>query len=176
MPSSLEIRFVVIGGWKMTGAGKQIEWHTTAVVLDLKQKVLKWETVKQPFQRRALTTAAYDRKVYVIGGLTEDAETALSVNIFDPAKNSWTIGPDIPGPQRNGFTPASCVAGGRLYVSPADGKLYRLAAKGGDWEGVGAFKQARIVHRMVAVNDKLLIAVGGASKGENVAVIESIQP
>ena len=130
-------KLVVIGGHKMNGAGKKTEWHTTTVVLDLKQKALKWEAVKQPFQRRALTTAAYDGKVYVIGGLTEDAGTALTVNIFDPAKNVWTTGPDIPGPQRNGFTPASCVAGGRLYVSPADGKLYRLAAKGDFWEEAG---------------------------------------
>jgi hypothetical protein len=102
--------------------------HPTALVLDLQQQPLQWETVNQPLQRRALTTAAYDGKVYVIGGLTENAGAVLTVNIFDPAKSAWTTGPDIPGPQRNGFIAASCVAGGRLYVSSADGKLYRLAA------------------------------------------------
>jgi hypothetical protein len=167
-------KLVVIGGWKMNGAGKKAEWHTTALILDLKQKPMKWETVKQPLQRRALTTAAYDGKVYVIGGLTEDAGAVLTVNIYDPAKNAWTTGPDIPGPQRNGFTPASCVTGGRLYVSPADGKMYRLAPKGDAWEEAGKLKQARVVHRMVAVNDKLLLAVGGASKGDNVALTESV--
>jgi N-acetylneuraminic acid mutarotase len=114
--------------------------------------------------------------VYVIGGLTADSGPALTVNIYDPAKNAWTTGPDIPGRQRNGFTPASCVAGGRLYVSPADGKVYRLAAKGDAWEEAGELKQARVVHRLVAADGNRLVAVGGASKDGNVALTESVQP
>lgn len=169
-------KLVVVGGWKMNGAGKKADWGTTALALDLKQQPLKWQTLQQPFQRRALTAAAYEGKVYALGGLTPDSGTELTVNVYDPAKNAWTTGPDLPGPRRNGFTPASCVAGGRLYVSAADGKLVRLTAKGNAWEVVGQLKQPRIVHRMVAASDNLLVAVGGASKGDNVALTEAIRP
>jgi hypothetical protein len=167
-------KLVVIGGWNMKGAGKAAEWHTTALVLDLQQKPWKWEAVNQPFRRRALTACTLSGKVHVLGGLTEDGSTVLTMNIFDPAKNAWSTGPDIPGSSANGFTPASCVAGGRLYVSPADGKLYRLATKEDAWEAVGTLTQARVVHRLVAPDDALLLAVGGASKGGNVPTIESI--
>lgn len=167
---------IVVGGWKMYGAGKKTDWHTTTLVLNLKQQPLQWQSVKQPFQRRALTAASYNGKVYVIGGMTEDAGAALTVNIYDPAKDVWATGPDIPGPQRNGFSAASCVAGGRLYVSPADGRLFRLGTKGDTWEEAGHLKQSRIVHRMVAVNAGLLLAIGGATKGDNVALTEAIAP
>lgn len=167
---------VVVGGWKLTGAGQAPEWHTTSLVLNLKQRPLKWEAVKQPFQRRALTTTAHGGKVYVIGGLGPDSGVELTVTIYDPQKKAWAAGPDIPGPQRNGFTPASCVADGRLYVSAGDGRLFRLAAPGDAWEEAGRLQVPRIVHRMVAVPNNRLLALGGSSKGNPVALTEVITP
>jgi hypothetical protein len=76
----------------------------------------------------------------------------------------------------NGFTPASCVAGGRLYLSPADGIVRRLSEKGDAWEEVGKLQQARVVHRLVASGDDLLVAIGGASRAGNVALVEAIEP
>lgn len=169
-------KIVVVGGWRMNGAGKEADWHATTLILDLKQERLAWKSVKQPFQRRALTAAAHDGKVYVIGGMSADSEIERTVNVYDPAKDAWTTGPEIPGPERNGFTPASCVAGSKLYVCGADGKLVRLTAKGDAWEQVGQLKQPRFVHRMVAANDNLLVAVGGTSKGDNIACTEAIVP
>ena len=66
------------------------------------------------------------------------------------------------------------IAGDPVFLSAADGKLIRLTAKGDAWEDVGRLKQPRIVHRMVAANDNLLVAVGGAFRGDNVAVTEAI--
>ncbi|MCI0464081.1 MAG: DUF4198 domain-containing protein [Gemmataceae bacterium] len=169
-------QLVVVGGWKMNGAGKKTDWHTTALVLDLKQQPLKWQPVKQPFRRRALTAAVHDGKVFVVGGMTEDSVTELTVNVYDPAADAWATGPDLPGPRRNGFAAAAIAAGGRLYVSPADGRLFRLAAQGDTWEELGRLQQPRIVHRLVAARDDLLVAVGGASKGDNVALTEAIKP
>lgn len=169
-------KLVVVGGWNMKGAGKEADWHSTALVLDLSKQPLQWEAVMQPFRRRALTAAPHDGKVYVIGGMAADSGIELTVNVYDLEKNVWTTGPDIPGPQGNGFTPASCVAGGRLYLTAADGKLVRLAGNGDAWEEVGRLKQPRIVHRMVAAHDNLLIAIGGAYQGDNVALTEAIEP
>jgi N-acetylneuraminic acid mutarotase len=169
-------KLVVVGGWNMHGAGKPTDWHDTALVLDLAKATLMWHAVKQPFQRRALTATAHNGKVYVFGGMNDDTKTMLKVNIFDPASNAWTLGPDIPGPRRNGFTPASCSADGALYVSPADGRLLRLTRKHDAWEEVGQLKQPRIVHRMVPARENLLVVVGGASGGDNVALTEAIVP
>src|SRR5262249_18196247 len=100
-------RLIVAGGWDMRGTGEGPVWHTTAVVLDLKDPK-KWESVKQPFKRRALTMASHDGKAYVIAGMTEKGDMTLGVDVYDPAKDAWTKGPDIPGPKGNGFSAAAC--------------------------------------------------------------------
>jgi YHS domain-containing protein len=169
-------RIVVVGGWRMTGAGTKPTWHDTALVLDLNDKPLRWRAIAQPFRRRALTAAAHDGKVFILGGLTDEGEMDLGVDVYDPKRGSWTTGPSLPGPIRNGFTPASCVAGGRLFVSTADGKVSRLSEKGNAWEEVGRLRQPRSVHRMVSADEELLVAVGGASRAGNVALTEAIEP
>jgi uncharacterized GH25 family protein/N-acetylneuraminic acid mutarotase len=169
-------RVHVAGGWRLKGVGVEPVWHDTALVLDLANNDPKWEPFQQPFQRRALTAAAFQDKVYVIAGLSPDAKTHLTVNVYDPAQGEWTTGPDIPGPPMNGFTPASCVAGGRLYLTPADGKVLRLSERGDAWEEVGQLKEPRFVHRMLPVTDDCLLVVGGASRKGNVALTETIAP
>jgi N-acetylneuraminic acid mutarotase len=169
-------RLYVLGGWKMNGGGNKPRWHETACVLDFGCKPLKWESVPQPFARRALTAAVLGGKVYIIGGMNAESRIERTVNIFDAASGRWSIGPELPGITRNGFTAAACVAGACLYVSPADGKLYRLSAKGAAWQEAGALVQPRIVHRMVAGDGGRLIVLGGASKQGNVARTETVEP
>jgi hypothetical protein len=167
-------KLVVVGGWTMKGAGTEPEFRTEALVLDLTQPVLKWQSVKQPFRRRALTAAVRQGKVYVFGGLISGGGPSLAVDVFDPASAAWSSGPNIPGPARNGFAPASSVSGGRLFLSPADGQLLRLSERGDVWEKVGALKQPRLVHRLVAAGDDKLIVLGGASRDGNVAAAEAL--
>jgi N-acetylneuraminic acid mutarotase len=168
-------KIVVVGGWNMKGAGSNV-WSKTAVILDLKQQPLKWRTVQQPFERRALAAATLGGKVFVCGGISADAGIKLTTNVYDAAKDQWTSGPDLPEPSSNGFSPAACTAGDRLYVSLGDGKVVRLSAKAESWEEVGRLKQARIVHRMVAGPDNLLVVVGGSSKSGTVALTETLRP
>lgn len=167
-------KLYVVGGWELKGADQESRWHDAALVLDLKQASPRWEPVAQPFRRRALTATAHAGKVYVFGGLAAGAKAVPTVNVYDPAKSAWTTAPDIPGGGRNGFTPASCSAGGRLYVSPANGTIYRLSAAGDAWEEVAKLQQPRLVHRLVPVSDNLLVAVGGASQGENATLVEAV--
>lgn len=166
----------VVGGWKMAGKGGESRWHTTALALDLTKKPLKWESFPQPFKRRALTASVHGGKIYVFGGLADGAKLGPRVDVYDPATRTWSKGPDLPGGPRNGFTPASCSTGGRLYLSPADGTLYRLDARGTAWEKAGRLEQPRVVHRLVAVANDRLLAVGGASKGGNIARTETLRP
>ncbi|MCE9534440.1 MAG: hypothetical protein K8T89_25455 [Planctomycetes bacterium] len=169
-------KLYVMGGWNMNGAGQKTEWHKNALLLDLAKQPLAWESIPQPFQRRALTTAAFNGKVYVIGGLTADAETDKSGDVYDPATKKWSKLIALPGGMMNGFTPASCVADNKLFVSPADGKFYRLSADEKKWEEVGALMQARFVHRVVPIGGAQMLVLGGASKQGNVSVVEAVVP
>jgi N-acetylneuraminic acid mutarotase len=166
---------VVAGGWKMNGESKESDWHTTALMLDLSKQPLKWEAVEQPFKRRALTMAGLDGKAYVIGGLLPDGKMERGVDVFDPEKKTWSKTAEIPDGAMNGFSPAACVCDGRLYLSPADGKIYRLSEKGA-WVEVAALKQARFVHRLVAIGKNEMLAVGGASHKGTVDLTERVTP
>lgn len=142
----------VAGGWQMNVKGNESVWHKTALSLDLNKNPLKWEAIEQPFQRRALTMAANGGKIYVIAGLNAGGTAERTVNVFDPASKSWSKLADIPEGAMNGFTPAACTCDGRLYLSPADGKAYRLTEKGDAWEEIAVLKHARVVHRMVPIS------------------------
>jgi N-acetylneuraminic acid mutarotase len=163
---------VVVGGWRMNGREAKPDWHDTALTLDLADPKADWRAVPQPFRRRALTAAAVGGKVYVIAGLTPDANTAHAVDIFDPAAGTWAAGPAVPGDRLNGFTPAAAASDGAVYLNPADGVVYRLA--GDRWEPVSAVPTPRFVHRLVPVGGGRLAAVGGASKSGNVAAVEVV--
>ena len=162
----------VFGGWQMNGKGNEPVWHDFGLVADLTQKKIEWKKIEQPFQRRALTAAAFAGKVYIIAGMTSDGELERGTNIYDPAQKTWAKGAILPEPRLNGFTPASCVVGDRLYVNAADGKVYRLTAKGDTYEEVGEVKDARYVHRMVSISQGRMVVLGGASKKGNVARTE----
>lgn len=166
-------KLFVVGGWTLNGAGKKSVWHASMLVMDLAQKKLTWHKAEQPFQRRALTAAVHDGKMYVVAGIGPDGIEPV-INIYDPAKKAWTTGPNLPGPRRNGFSPAAISTGGTLYANGSDGKVYALTAKGAAWQEVGQVKQSRIVHRMVAVSPTMLLVVGGAAKGDNVSESEAV--
>ncbi|HEY2786987.1 MAG TPA: hypothetical protein VGJ05_18645 [Fimbriiglobus sp.] len=164
----------VFGGWQMNGKDKKTVWYDHGLKLDLASAGAKWETVKQPFIRRALTVAELTGNVFVIGGLDNGAgmSTVSSVNVFDTKTQSWSKGPDLPGDEMNGFAPASVVTDGNLYLSPADGKVYRLAGKA--WTEVRSLAKGRWVHRAVSIGDGKTLILGGASKGGYVAACEVV--
>ena len=164
-------KLIVLGGWSMNGNDGNT-WCQSALVLDLKSDKPQWHPIKQPFERRALIASVLDGKVYIIGGLDDESETNKTVNIFDPATNGWSTGPELPGQPINGFSPAACVTDGRLYVSVADGTMYRLNDAKTSWDKVGV-ATPRIVHRLVPFGGQIFI-VGGAMRGENLDIIETL--
>lgn len=164
----------VFGGWRLNGKDGKSEWHHHGWTLDLTRPGAKWEKVDQPFQRRALTMAAHGGKVFVIGGLNPKAETELTVNVYDPKAGTWAEGPPLPGEKSNGFTPASAVLDGRLFVTPADGKVYRLTETGDRWEEVGQLREPRFVARMVPGPDRRLIVLAGAAPGSLLSSVEAV--
>lgn len=167
---------VVVGGWDMRGRAGGNHWLGTFLTMDLSADRPAWRSVKQPFERRALIAAAHGGRVFVLGGLDEDAAVIAKVEVYDVAAGTWSAGPEIPMPpgalRHMGFAPAACSAHGRLYLSVADGSLLRLDAAGTAWERVGS-ASPRIVHRMVPHGRSLLV-VGGADKGWNLDSIEAV--
>lgn len=51
-----------------------------------------------PTKRGEVGSAVLDGKIYVVGGVDEKGKTLATVEIFDPVKNEWTKGLDLPNP------------------------------------------------------------------------------
>ena len=168
-------KLVVVGGWQMKGKGEKSVWHTTALILDLTAKELKWESVAQPFQRRALTATAVGAKVFVLGGLGADGKPT---DVFDAETKTWSTAPALPaeGKKAMAFSPSAATVNGRVIVNTVAGPVYRLTEKGDSWEKVGAVETPRMVARMVPFGPTSVALIGGASPDEgNVAAIEIVK-
>src|SRR5262249_53594159 len=134
--------------------------------------VLEWKSAAQPFRRRALIAAGYQGKLYVMGGMDEQAAVSSDVNIYDPKTGAWTKGPAIPGTGVSAFAPAAVVHHGALYVSVAAGTLYRLDSAGQKWEPAGR-ASARLAHRLVSHGENIYV-IGCALDGKNMDSIETV--
>jgi len=158
----------VVGGWALAGE-EEDRWHTTAWKLDLAGQPLHWQTIADPpFLRRALAAAAHDDKLYVVGGMQKGAGPTAAVAVFDPATNSWSDGPALAttGDGQDsmaGFGASAFATGGRLYVTTANGELQRLDEDGSSWEVIAKTPTARFFHRLLPLDDKHLLVVGGAN-------------
>lgn len=154
----------VVGGWSMQGDADRV-WHKTAWKLDLRREGLEWEAIPEaPFQRRALAVAAYNGKIFAIGGMQQEGGPTPAVDVYDPQTRTWSTGPDLLGEQGlTGFGASAFATGGRLYVSTINGTLQRLSEDGSRWEMVGETPTARFFHRMLPLDANRLLVVGGAN-------------
>lgn len=163
----------VVGGWEMNGRDGESVWLDTSLSMKLTDAEPKWQTIKQPFQRRALTAAVLNDKVYVLGGMAHDGGVTRFVNVYDPATGKWTEGPDLPGNRINGFSTGACVFDGKLLLNPADGALYQLDED--EWKYMTDLKHKRFVHRVVPTEDRLIV-LGGASRQGTIGETEVVVP
>jgi N-acetylneuraminic acid mutarotase/uncharacterized GH25 family protein len=156
----------VVGGWSMQG-DEENEWHETAWKLDLSGSQPQWQPLPSPpFQRRALAVAAYDGKLYAIGGMDAEGGPSRAVDVFDPASGKWSSGPELPGEGRMaGFGASAFATGDRLYITTIDGVLQRMSRDGSQWEIIGKTPTARFFHRMLPLDNSHLLVVGGANMG-----------
>lgn len=153
----------VFGGWKMAGDADSV-WHETAWSLDLKKAKPEWTALpKQPFQRRAISVAAFDGKLYVIGGMQESGKPTTRVAIYDPKTSEWSEGPELIGDAMTGFGSSSFAIGDQLYASTFGGTLQRLSQDKKSWEVVGDLENARFFHRMLPLDSQRLVFVGGSN-------------
>ncbi|MEX0820470.1 MAG: hypothetical protein WD070_12790, partial [Pirellulaceae bacterium] len=86
----------VIGGWAMAGRDGERVWHDTAWKMDLSADSPSWEPIASPsWQRRALAVAAHDGKIFAIGGMDSGGDTTTATEVYDPATDRWSTGPDL---------------------------------------------------------------------------------
>ena len=163
-----------VGGWSMRGSQAPPVFLDDAVAFDLDHPVQGWKSFPQPFRRRALAVAEAGGKLYVFGGLTDENTISRRLEIFDPATQAWSTGPELPGADRDGFAASAIALDGRLLVSGLPGTIARLVASRGAWEVVGAWSLPRITHRVLAGPDHSLLNVGGNFKGVQTPVIEAV--
>jgi N-acetylneuraminic acid mutarotase len=151
----------VVGGWQLRGEG-ETQWHETALSMDLAAQPLTWKPIAPPpFKRRALALAAWQDKLYVLGGMQEEGGPTTRVAIYDPKSNSWSEGPNLLGTSMDGFGAAAFACHGRLVATTMSGAIQRLSADGSQWECVGQLEHPRFFHRVLAWQKELVI-VGGA--------------
>jgi hypothetical protein len=161
----------VVGGWNMQGS-KGPAWAETMLSLNLADKDAKWQSIKQPFQRRALSALAVDNKIVVYGGLTIKDGATGQVDIYDPKQDKWSTGVELPDGGKNGFSAAACLVKGKVILSGANGKVYRL--DGESWKEIGKLAVKRMVHRIVPGPDGKILVLGGASREEEAKNVEEI--
>jgi N-acetylneuraminic acid mutarotase len=166
-------KLYVVGGWELQGGDG--DWHDTAYVCDLAAEKPEWKEIARPsFRRRALAAATYAGKVYAIGGMDDGAEITTAVDVYDPQSDKWSTGPAMPGEANGGFGVSAIGTKSGLYASPRSGEVYRLDAAEGAWKQVGKLQHPRFFHRLLAVDDGRLLAVGGTARGGKVAEVETL--
>ena len=164
-----------VGGWTMNGVTEDSIFLDDMVAFDLDDPEAGWQPIAQPFPRRALSVAEAGGKLYVLGGLNDSLKVERRVDVYNPAKNSWSLGPDLPEAAKNdGFGTSAFGIDGRPYFSGVAGRVFRLDAPGTGWEAIGDWAFPRITHRVLPGPDHTLLAVGGNTKGKQVAEIEAI--
>ncbi|MGE0756626.1 MAG: hypothetical protein AB7F89_15185 [Pirellulaceae bacterium] len=167
----------VVGGWQLRGSSEESRWHTTAWKIKLSDSKPAWAAIASPpFQRRALALAAWNGKIYGIGGMNEKGGPTTAVACYDPQTDRWSEQAAILGTGMDGFGASAFASQGGLYVTTMSGSIQRLSQEGGNWEYLGQVAHPRFFHRLLPWGKNRLVAVGGAhmsvGKIDPVEVIE----
>jgi len=166
----------VVGGWTLAGESENTVWHENMLAYDLSAKSPQWKPIAMPFKRRALAVAAFNDKLYVIGGMRDQRGPTRETAVFDPATGKWSTGPTLQGGGLEGFGASAFAVGGSLYVSTISGSIQRLSDDGKKWEYAGQEQYPRFFHRMVPYNGKLVLVGGGSmSAGGKVLDVEVLE-
>ncbi|XZE20824.1 DUF3386 family protein [Pirellulaceae bacterium SH449] len=167
----------VAGGWNLQGpSANTAPWHEDLLKFDLDRPELGWQSLPGVgYKTRAISMAAHDGRIYVIGGIQERGITR-KVSVFDPKSQTWSEGPELPPDSRSaGFATSSFATGGKLYVTGSSGVVYRLNDAGDSWEVENRLLYPRNFLRLLPISEDRLIALGGTGPGGRTAVIESLR-
>jgi hypothetical protein len=168
-------KLYVVGGWQLAGEAPGT-WQPAALVYEFGKPQAGWQTLPEPqFKRRALAASHWNGKLVALGGMDEEGEISLRVDLFDSETGQWSQGPELPGDGMAGFGVSACNLHGSLYVSGMRGVVLRLTDSGSEWEEAAEMAQPRFFHQLLPTDGGMLLAVAGASRERHLADIELIR-
>ena len=168
---------VVAGGWELRGSASDPLWERTVYALDLKalddEEIGEWRVLtRTPIGVRANAAAGFDGRLWVLGGLDDNGDPSSRVDIYDPAIDTWTTGPDLPASgSLNGFGADAVTVNGVLLVSQADGRVHAIRSGEDRWTHAGDLAERRFFHRLVS-DGQSLFAVAGANRTGHLRSVE----
>ncbi|MCA9184888.1 MAG: kelch repeat-containing protein [Pirellulaceae bacterium] len=173
-------RLYVAGGWSLMG-NSDGKWHDTICTIRMGEegaqgeKSAQWRSIRAPgLMRRAVAAGQLGGKLVVIGGIDNSGAVSREVNVYDPAKEEWTMVASLPGEGMNGFGVSAWNLDGRLLAGGSDGVIYALAAVDSDWHTAGHCAESRFFHRMLPMSERSLLILGGASRSGHLRSMEHI--
>ncbi|MEM9826519.1 MAG: hypothetical protein AAF958_08010 [Planctomycetota bacterium] len=169
----------VVGGWDLQGerGARDAPWSETMHAFDLDNPDAGWQELDGPgYKTRALSCAAHDGKLYVMGGISSTG-FLRKTSVYDPETKSWSEGPELVSDSRmTGFATSSFAVGGHLYSTGASGIVYRLSDDGKAWEVADRLLFPRMFLRLLPVGGDRLIALGGTGGFTGrTAVVETLK-
>ena len=168
----------VVGGWEMRGPDEDSVWADTVLALDLDDPT-EWRAITAPFKRRAMAAGTTGHRIYAFGGLAPDAGPQLRVDVLDIATGEWSRGPDLPqAGSLQGFGVAAMSHRNRVFMSQADGKVYRLDAGSDSWQLAASIADRRFMHRLASFGERILALGGSWTTGHRatIEVLSTVDP
>jgi hypothetical protein len=125
-----------------------------------------------PVELEGAAVAAYQKKVYVAGGLLNDADRTKSTKtyVYDPATDSWSNGPDLPRPISHATlvaTNTSLYFMGGWILEGGSKQVLRLDAAAGQWVEDTPMPDSRVAG--AAAFDGTRIVYAGGTRGDQSA-------
>ncbi|WP_420593696.1 Kelch repeat-containing protein [Deinococcus sp.] len=144
-------------------------------VLDLAQNATSW-TVAAPLPnpRNHLGSAVLNGKIYAVGGQhghDDKLVTQATLNVYDPASDTWTALRDLPSP-RGHIANSTFVMGGRLIVAGGEashthaiGNVDAYDPATNTWTALTPLPSARFSGVAAAYGDGFIYTGGSGTRG-----------
>jgi len=135
----------------------------------------EWQTLApMPSARQELSTAVLNGKIYVIAGFDSNGASTDTVDVYNPATNSWASAQPIP--IQNNHNNAA-VAAGRLYTfGGVSNAAFRYDPMLDAWSPIASMNfQHGSTAAVGVINDKIYVA-GGAGGGMQQNEVEVYDP
>ena len=162
-------KLYVIGGWNMKD-GQGVEWHNHGLVADLKIKPLKWEKLpKTDWAVRANSAAISNGNLYAVGGLAKNGGTTDAVRKLNLQTLKWSDLPKLPSSNMiKGFGSAAINLNGQLVVGAFSYNPKVFVEANSTWvQSKAKMKEKRFFHRMIQIDKKNVLFIGGANWEEH---------
>jgi N-acetylneuraminic acid mutarotase len=111
-----------------------------------------------PLARQELASGVLNGKLYVIGGYYLGFESTTSVQVYNPATDTWALAHSLPHVVNHN---SAAVAGGKLYSFGAGGGVFVYNSNNNSWGTVASSHYVHSDTAAVGVIDNKIYVAGG---------------